>query len=208
MFYGVVRFGVLVVCLGVLTGWGCSRTPSPIRPPAIDASAAGKLAIEQYDKDGDGLIKGQELSKAPALKAAIDNLDANHDGGVSADEITARVKAWQKTKVGKTSLSCAVTYHDGPLQGATVKFVPEKFLGDEIQTATGETDQLGVAVLSVPLDPDRPGDVPGVHCGLYRVEITKPNTNIPAKYNTQTILGQEVADDCPQIRRGINFQLE
>ena len=89
MFGRVVRSGVLLVCLGVLTGWGCSRTPSPIRPPAIDASAAGKLAIEQYDQDGDGLIQGQELSEAPALKAAIENLDTNHDGGVSADEITA-----------------------------------------------------------------------------------------------------------------------
>ncbi len=208
MFHRVVRPGVLVVCLGVLAGWGCSRTPSRIHPPAIDASAAGKLALQQYDKDGDGLIKGQELSKAPALKAAIENLDTNDDGGVSADEITARVKAWQKSNVGKTSLSCTVTYRGGPLQGATVKFVPEKFLGDEIQTATGETDQSGVAVLSVPLDPDRPGDVSGVQCGLYRVVITKQNTNIPAKYNTQTILGQEVADDCPQVRRGIKFRLE
>ena len=208
MFHRVLRLGVPVVCLGVLAGWGCSRTPSPIRPPAIDASAAGKLAIEQYDKDGDGLIKGPELNKAPALKAAIENLDTNRDGAVSADEITARVKAWQKSNVGKTSLSCTVTYRGGPLQGATVKFVPEKFLGDEIQTATGETDQSGVAVLSVPLDPDRPDDVSGVHYGLYRVEITKQGTNIPAKYNTQTILGQEVADDCPQIRRGIKFQLK
>ena len=204
----VLRSGVLVVCLGALAGWGCSQTPSRIHPPAIDASAAGKLAIEQYDKDGDGLIQGQELNKAPALKAAIENLDTNHDGGVSADEITARVKAWQKSNVGKTSLSCTVTYRGGPLQGATVKFVPEKFLGDEIQTATGETNRLGVAVLSVPLDPSRPGDAPGVHYGLYRVVITKQNTNIPAKYNTQTILGQEVADDCPQVRRGINFQLK
>ena len=208
MFYGVARFGVVVVCLGVLAGGGCSRGPSRIHPPAIDASAAGRLAIEQYDTDGDGLIKNAELNKAPALKAAIDNLDTNEDGGVSAEEIAARVEAWQESKTGKMALSCTVTYRGRPLQGATVKFVPEKFLGDEIQTAAGETDEFGRAALSVPPDPDVPGDVRGVQCGLYRVEITKQDTKIPAMYNTETILGQEVAYDCKDIRRGIKYQLK
>jgi hypothetical protein len=203
-----VGFGTLVVCLGVWAGWGCSRTPPRVRPPAIDASAAGRLAIQQYDTDGDGLIKGPELDKAPALKAAIKNLDTNGDGGVSADEIAARVTAWQETEVGTMSLSCKVTYRGQPLQGATVKFIPEKFLGDQIQTATGETNEFGVAVLSVPLDPAIRGGAPGVQSGLYRVEITKEAMNIPARYTAETILGQEVADDCPEVRRGINFPLK
>ncbi len=204
----VGSLGVAVVCFAALAGWGCSRGPSPILPPAIDASAAGKLAIEQYDTDGSGLIEGAELSAAPALKAAIENLDTDGDGGVSAEEVTARVKAWQKTGVGKMSLSCTVIRRGRPLQWATVKFVPERFLGDQIQTATGQTDEFGVAVLSVPTDPGVPGDVRGVHCGLYRVEITKADTKIPAEYNTQTTLGQEVADDCADVRRGIAFDLE
>ena len=207
MFYRVVRFDVVVVCLGVLAGWGCSCRSSRIHPPAIDASAAGKLAIEQYDTDGDGLIKGAELNKARALKAAMENLDTNKDGGVSAEEITARIKTWQKTNVGKMSLSCTVHRRGRPLQRATVKFVPEKFLGDQIQTATGETDEFGVAVLSAPPDPDVPGDA-GVPCGLYRVEITKQDANIRAMYNTETILGQEVAVDCANARRGIAFDVE
>lgn len=204
----VARFGAVAVCAGALSGWGCSRGPSPILPPEIDASAAGPLAIEQYDADGNGLIQGAELDGAPALKAAVENLDTDGDGAVSADEITARVRAWQSTNVGKMSLSCTVSRRGVPLPGATVKFVPEKFLGHEIRTATGQTDQFGVAVLSVPLDPDRPGDVPGVHCGLYSVEITKPGTDIAARYNTQTTLGQEVADDSARVRRGIDFDLK
>ena len=195
---------VVCVCLGVLAGGGCSR----VYPPAIDASAAGKLAIEQYDADGDGLIKGAELNKAPALKAAIKNLDTDGDGGLSAEEITARINEWQKDKVGKISLTCTVTRRGQPLRQATVKFVPEKFLGDEIQTATGETDEFGIAVLSVPLDPNIPDDLPGVAPGLYRVEITKQGADIPAIYNTQTILGQEVADDSAALRRGIVFELK
>ena len=208
MFYRIVRFAVVVVCLGAMAGWGCRWGSSPIRPPAIDAAAAGKRAIKRYDKDGDGLIKGAELDGAPALKAAIENLDTDGDGGVSAEEVTARVKAWQETKVAKMWLSCTVTRRGRPLQGATVKFVPEEFLGDEIRTATGQTNERGVAELSVPLDSNVTGDVPGVHYGLYRVEITKEDANIPARYNTETTLGQEVAHDCADIRRGIKFRLE
>jgi len=201
-------FAVACVCLGLLAGGGCSRTPPRVAAPAINPTAAGRLGVEQYDADGDGLIQGDELNKAPALKSALENLDTNQDGGVSAEEIAERVKAWQQTKVGAMSLSCTVTYRGQPLQGATVKFVPEEFLGDEIQTATGQTNQFGVAVLNVPADPDLPGDVPGVQCGLYRVEITKQGADIPAIYNTQTILGQEVADDCAAVRRGIIFELK
>ena len=44
--------------------------------------------------------------------------------------------------------------------------------------------------------PSRGGDDPGTGMcpGFYRVEITKGN-EIPAKYNTATILGEEVAGD-------------
>jgi len=204
----VVRCGVVSVCLGVLAGAGCSQTPPRVAAPAINPTAAGQLAIEQYDTDGDGLIQGDELNKAPPLKSALENLDTNQDGGVSAEEIAERVKAWQQTKVGVVSLSCTVTHRGQPLQGATVKFVPEKFLGDEIQAATGQTDQFGVASLNVPADPDLPGGAPGVQCGLYRVEITKQGADVPAIYNIQTILGQEVADDCAAVRRGIVFELK
>jgi hypothetical protein len=204
----VVRLSIVCVSLGVLAAGGCSQTPPRVPAPAIDPAAAGQLAIEKYDTDGDGLIRGDELNKAPGLKNALQNLDANQDGGVSAQEIAERVKAWQQTKVGTMSLSCTVTYRGHRLQGATVKFVPEEFLGDEIQTATGQTDEFGLAVLNVPVDPDVRGDVPGVQCGLYRVEITKQGADIPAIYNTQTILGQEVADDCAAVRRGIIFELK
>lgn len=208
MFSRMARLGGVVVGLWILVGGGCSRGPSRVHPPAIDASAAGRLAIAQYDTDGDGLIRGAELTQAAGLKAALENLDTDGDGGVSAEEVTARVKTWQATEVGVISLSCTVTRRGQRLQGATVKFVPEKFLGDEIQTATGQTDELGVALLSIPSDPDAPGGVLGVQYGLYRVEITKEGTDLPAMYNTRTILGQEVADDCADVRRGINFKLE
>ena len=44
--------------------------------------------------------------------------------------------------------------------------------------------------------------------GWYRVEITKAGENIPAKYNTHTTLGQEIALDAAGIREGIKFSLQ
>jgi hypothetical protein len=93
-----------------------------------------------------------------------------------------------------------------PVGRADVKFVPEKFLGEAIQTAMGKTDQNGVAMISV--SATGPSDVPGVAPGLYRVEITKAGANIPAKYNTASTLSQEVALDARGIREGIRFDLK
>jgi len=41
-------------------------------------------------------------------------------------------------------------------------------------------------------DPRVPAGVP---LGFYRVEVSKAGENIPAKYNTDTTFGQEVAPD-------------
>ena len=35
----------------------------------------------------------------------------------------------------------------------------------------------------------------GVYGGTYKIEITHPNVQVPAKYNTSTTLGEEVARD-------------
>ena len=52
------------------------------------------------------------------------------------------------------------------------------------------------------------GDPPGVAPGLYRVEITKEGANIPAKYNTETIYGQEVGLDAANIREGLVYEID
>ena len=70
--------------------------------------------------------------------------------------------------------------------------MPEKFLGPDFQTASAVTNAAGVVSLIAPGPKD---ERPGVPPGFYRVEITKPGLAIPAKYNTETILGIEVSDD-------------
>ena len=46
----------------------------------------------------------------------------------------------------------------------------------------------------------------GVHCGMYRVAVTKNGLDgkesVPAKYNTETTLGLEVAPDVPARNGG------
>jgi hypothetical protein len=191
----------------------CSRGPAPIKQPSISASSAGKLAMEQYDKDGDGKVAGAELEAAPALKAAIKNLDTDGDGGVSAAEVSARVNAWKGMETSLVSVPCKVTLDGEPLVGATVTFEPESFLGDDVKHAIGTTTPYGMAAPSVPAeeraDPKSPS---GAYFGLYKVRISKMvggKETIPARYNTQTILGQEVSYDDPGVKnRNIVFALK
>ncbi len=70
--------------------------------------------------------------------------------------------------------------------------MPEKFLGDGIRTATAVTDARGLALVSAP--PEK-GERPGVPPGFYRVEIAKLGLAVPARYNTDTILGAEISSD-------------
>jgi hypothetical protein len=182
---------------GLVIAVGCLRGPSRVPLPSIDASAAGAKAIEQYDSNHDGKISGAELNKCPALKAAVAQIDTTGQGLITADKIAARIKDWQDKKMGLMTVTCTVLRNGQPLADAEVKFVPEKFLGDSVKTASGKTNQTGVASVSVPIA--SPDDRPGVAPGLYRVEISKVGDNIPPRYNANTTLGQEVAIDAQGI---------
>jgi len=203
-FHKILGWAMIV---GVMFALGCSRAPSRVRPPSIDASAAAARAIELHDADRNGKLGGSELDAAPGLKAALAQIDANGDGALDAEEIAARIRAWQASRIGRMSMSCRVTRNGRPLAGAEVKFVPEKFLGPNMPTAAGRTNADGRAAISAPTD-GQPGGPPGVPPGLYRVEITKSGENIPEKYNVSTILGQEVASDALGARGEIRFDLK
>jgi hypothetical protein len=189
--------------VGLLAITSCSQGPAPVRPPSIDASEAGETAIERYDTSGDGLISGDELESAPELKAALPRLDADEDQAVSAEEVSARIEHWQATGMGLTSFGFTVTLDGRPLDGATVTLEPAVFLGDDIRPAVATTDMFGTGGPSVPKD-QRPtaATPPGVQLGFYRVKISKivgGKETIPARYNLQTTLGQEVSPDVPEI---------
>ena len=188
---------------------GCSNKPDRIYPPAIDAVQAGKDAIQQYDTNGDGLIGGDELNKAASIKAALAKIDQDNDKQVSAEEITARINAWKESKIGITSLACRVSIDGKPAEGATVTFIPEKFLGPAVKPAKGIVSPQGMAMLTVDDPALAAKRIQGAQCGLYRVEITSDKKSIPAKFNTDTTLGEEVAQDAAWAMRGTaNFDLK
>jgi hypothetical protein len=181
----------------------CSQGPPRVQQPGIDADGAGELAMEQYDTNSDGVVAGEELEKAPGLRASVATMDTNGDKAISAEEVTARINVWKQMRTGLMSFGFTATLDGKPLSGATVTFVPESFLGDEIKSASCQTSSFGGGTATIAKE-DRPDPTspPGMHLGVYKVKISKPaggKETIPAKYNEQTVLGQEVAADVREI---------
>jgi hypothetical protein len=176
----------------LVLGAGCSG-PHSVSPPALSPGEAASQALAEYDANKDGVLDEKELEKCPALKGALKKIDKNNDGRVSADEIAERLQLFQRQGV-LTSARVEVMLDGTPLEHATVTLVPEKFMGPAFKPASAVTDPNGTAPLQV--EGAYNGLVP---MGYYRVEVSKKNAggqeSIPARYNTQTILGQEVAPE-------------
>ena len=162
--------------------------------PAIPAEKAGQDALAQYDANKDGFLDKDELKSCPALASCLKALDKDRDGRLSGGEIAERINSYQASRVGLSALAVKVTLDGKPLAGASVTLVPEKFLGDVIKPATGVTDARGVANVATAGE-----EVPGVACGMFRVEVSKKDTGgretLPARYNQKTTLGVEVGPD-------------
>ena len=181
------RRRLLVAALIVVAG-GCSAAPSRVSAPDWDPDESADQAIADLDKDGDGLLSMEELSAAPGLKYCVEELDTDRDKKLSREEIYARIKLYQDMRGGLASFTCKVTLNGRPLGNATVRLVPEPFLGDVIEPAVGTTTRSGHAQPTA-----ESADVAATRIGMYRVEITSPDVDIPVRYNTQTTLGVEVA---------------
>lgn len=192
-------YGALAACLAT----GCSSGPSKIEAPSFDPSGSADQAMELYDKDGDGFIAAAELDAAPGIKAAMDTIDGDKDGKVTADEIAARIEAWEARGVGLMGCAALVTLDGRPLDGATVTFDPEPIFDDLLQPAIGVTSG-GAVSPTVPKEKRVPADAPpGMRVGLYRVRVSKMANGaetIPARYNKETTLGQQVSADDPAIK--------
>jgi hypothetical protein len=188
---------------------GCIGQPSPVPQPPFDANAESSKALELFDADKDGKIGGKELDKCPGVKASLKVMKTDKDKGVTKEMIAGRIEKWIESKIGRTTISCTVTRNGKPLEGAKVAFLPEPFLSDALtQKAEGITNQMGMAMISLPVETGPDALPPGMPPGMYRVEITKPGDNIPAKYNKETELGQEVSLDNIDIQMGIKFPLK
>ncbi len=192
---------------------GCGGRGDGFTAPNFDPFAASQDAIDTYDTDKNGFISGEELEKTPGLKAGIKNFDSDGDGQVSADEISQRVETWVHMDMALMSLSCDVTLDGQPLEGAVVTFDPEEYLGGVTQQAVGTTSMIGVVMPKVPKEKRPSLDAPpGIQPGLYRVRVSKVingKETIPARYNTETILGIQVSkDDAAIVNKAVRFNLK
>lgn len=189
---GVARFvAVTFLCAGLLSG--CAGRPGRVEPPDLDPEAAATDALASFDSNADGLLDANELDSSPGLNAGAKAVDTDHDGKLSAEEIAARIRQWSEGRVGLVAVNCSVSRGGRPLSGATVSFVPEKFLGPNIKPASGVSDSTGrveLAVAGVPV-------AALAQCGFYRVEISQKDGDremIPAKFNSDTKLGVEITE--------------
>jgi hypothetical protein len=177
-----------ILCFAALsTAVGCGDR----RTYLVDPEVSSKAAIEQYDKNGDALLDETELKACPALLNALRAFDDSKDKKLSREEIAEEIDYMYQRNSGLTAITCSVALDGSPLSGATVKFVPEKFLGDEIKTAEGITNSSGIASMSIPAEelPKELRRTSALRVGIYRVEITHPMKKLPAKYNTESELG-------------------
>ena len=170
------------------------------------AKEAASRAMQLYDTNLDGFLDPKELEKVPGLRAAIKQVDTNHHGKISQQEIADRIKSWSDSNVGRIQVVCRVTHNGKPLAGAKVVFVPEKFLGGRLQSGSGTTSATGYASIASPNTAEP--SVKALSPGFYRVEITKDGEKIPAKYNTATTMGAEVAVDSESTKVGLRFDLQ
>jgi hypothetical protein len=188
--YSFCQRGIAVTCvIALVASVGCSR----VKEYRVDPVAASKAAMEQYDKNGDGVLDETELKACPALRRELRAYDESKDKKLSADEIAAQIKDMYGQGPGMIALGCSVSLDGTALSGATVRFIPEPFLGPEIKEAKGVTNVNGTASMGI-----APEELPKelrrhslMRVGIYRVEITHPTKKIPPKYNTETELGFE-----------------
>ncbi|QDU56994.1 EF-hand domain-containing protein [Aeoliella mucimassa] len=189
------------LCLGVLLGVaaGCLDRPPAVSKPDWDPADSAQQAVSDADVDGDQKLSAKELKAYPALSGMVGELDKDGDGALTVAEIEPEFELWADRGAGLRSLSCSVMYKGRPLNGATVEFEPESFMGGSIQPCTGVTDESGRARMSIDKQylPDDMQDLPAVHLGFYKVRITHPSIDLEAKYNDSTTLGAAVS---PTVR--------
>jgi hypothetical protein len=173
---------------------GCSGRSGGLPAPDVDSAAASAAALERYDANGDGALDAGELEACPPLASSRSTFDSNNDGRLTGDEIANRLNALAGPKSAFVSVNCTVTFSGVPLAGAKVTLRPPEFLGDSLPTAEATTDDSGYASPSISAEslPPQLKETPLVYPGLYRVEITHPERQLPSRYNSESELGIEI----------------
>ena len=188
---------------------GCSSRPAAVSPVDVDPGAASSQAIKLYDKNRDGALSDGELSAVPGIAKHKSLYDGDGDGSVSEAEIEKRLELWSDQGLGFRALNVVLVVDGRPLPGATLVFDPEPYLGPNVKRATGTTDASGMASLAVAVE-DMPPElanlpIDGVMGGTFKVRVTHPTLKLPARFNAETELGEEIAFDTIRERATVTI---
>jgi hypothetical protein len=186
--------GLVALALTLLPGCG---TGGDLKPPTYSPEAIAQEALAQYDSNHDGYLDAKELERCPSLKNSLPAMDSSGKR-VSADELAQHIRMYTDSQVALVQVGCKVMLDGRPLDGATVTYVPEKFMGSSIKSASGVSNKQGSVSLTAEGE-----KLPGVQPGFYRVQVSKKSPTgqetIAARYNQNTTLGIEIS---PHQRRG------
>jgi len=162
-----------------------------VSPPNYSPTASADAAMSEYDSNKDGKIDQKELERSPALKNSLDDLDLDKDKAIGRDELVKRLTEFSNSKIALMNVGVRITRAGQPLANANVKFVPESFHGAAIKPASGKSDAQGSIEFRT-----EGSALPGLAQGFYRVEVSVKDDagqeTIPATFNTNTTLGQQV----------------
>ena len=191
---------MLVLPLPLLVG--CDGGPVPVSQPDFDPARTAAQAMELYDVNRDGMLSEKELAACPGILMNRSLYDTDGNGAVSRQEIEERLRDLRQSGVGLTQLSIDVRLNGKPLRGAEVQLIPEPYLGPNVKPAFGKAGQRGLAVMNIPDSelPETEHGLTGIHYGTYKLAITHPEVQLPAKYNSQTTLGYETQRGNPSFR--------
>jgi len=179
----VVRLFAMCLLIPVC---GCADRPSRVQAPSWDPSGFAEAVMEKLDTNGDGQIAKAELAAAPGLEFGARFIDSNSDGQLSNEELVARFQFYVDRRIGLTNKTMQVFYKGRPLARAEVRLVPEFFLTELLEPATGTTDDSGMVLPDIASNDLR---TPLMRPGYYRVEIAK----LPAEFNAATKVGVELS---------------
>jgi len=165
-------------------------------PPKWNSTATGKRAIELYDDNGDGKIDDKELKQCPGLRDLLSVADADADGTLSSEEISARIKWYETSGFVLVPFEIQITNGGVPVVGAKITMIPEKLLADTIEPATGVTDSVGRVIPTIHHPDAESGALQGLRPGMYRCHISlmssQSDETSPGEYDTVTELGFEI----------------
>lgn len=174
---------------------GCSSSEqSSVDSIWLDAGQAGEVAVERFDSNSDQVIDKAEWANSPSLANAFADFDSDGDGKVAAGDVTGRLLRLSMSGKPLAEVECRVQQEGGPLAGASVRFKPMLAKPAPNWAGEGVTNAQGIATISLPADfvPAELQGAKGIPPGVYLVEITHPERQIPARYNSATELGAVV----------------